>query len=144
MDWRRVGKQPAFLAAFALASVLPRRLTVWMPERDRRYAGLIWLALCGFGADWAKLHFMVGAFLAGAVVDAHWFDQRQMDLLRHPLLLVLMPVFFVSTGPHTNWALGGGAMFLVAGGLLVACVVGKLPGAGLAGRIPGWRAVRPD
>jgi hypothetical protein len=28
------------------------------------------------GADWAGLHFMVGAFLSGAVIDAHWFNQR--------------------------------------------------------------------
>ena len=30
---------------------------------------------------------VVGAFLAGAALDAHWFDQRQMDTLRHHVLL---------------------------------------------------------
>ena len=139
MDWQRVGKQAAFLAAFALASGLLRWLMVRMPERDRWYAGLIWLALCGLGADWAGLHFMVGAFLAGAVVDAHWFDQRQMDWLRQHVLLVLMPVFFLSTGLRTHWTLGGGAVFRVAAGLLAASVLGKLAGVGLAGRILGWQ-----
>ena len=41
-----------------------------MPERDRWYVGLIWLAACGFAADWSGLHFMVGAFLSGAVLDS--------------------------------------------------------------------------
>ena len=139
MDWQRVGKQAAFLTVFAVCTALMRRLMVWMPERDRWYASLIWLALCAFGADWSGLHFMVGAFLAGAVVDARWFDQRQLDQLRHHVLLVMMPVFFLSTGLRTDWALGGGAVFIAAAVLLLASVVGKLLGVGLAGRILGWR-----
>jgi Kef-type K+ transport system membrane component KefB len=139
MDWQRVGKQAAFLLAFAVASVLLRRLMKAIPERDRWYVGLIWLALCAFGADWSGLHFMVGAFLAGVVIDADWFDQQQMDQLRHHVLLVVMPVFFLSTGLRTNWALGGGAVFLVAAVLLVAAVAGKLIGMQLAGRVLGWQ-----
>ena len=137
-DWDRVGKQAGFLAMFGLAAVAMRRLMVRLPERDRWYVGLIWLALCGLGADWAGLHFMVGAFLAGAVIDAHWFDQRQMDALRGHVLLVAMPVFFLSTGLRTEWGLGGAAVFGVAALLLVASVAGKLLGLNLAGRILGW------
>ena len=139
MDWQRVGKQVAFLAAFGLCGLLLRRLLARLPEADRWYVSLVWLALCAFGADWAGLHFMVGAFLAGAVIDADWFDQRQMDLLRHHVLLVLMPVFFLSTGLRTEWQLGGGAVFAVAGLLLLVSVAGKLLGVGLAGRILGWQ-----
>ena len=36
---------------------------------------------------------MVGAFLAGAVTDGHWFDLKKMDFLRHHVLLVMMPVY---------------------------------------------------
>ncbi len=140
MDWQRVGKQVAFIFAFAVCTYLFRRLMRWLPERDRWYVGLIWLAVCSFGADWAGLHFMVGAFLAGAVMDSEWFDQAQMDQLRHNVLLVLMPVFFLSTGLRTNWALGGGAVFAAAGVLLVAAVVGKLLGVHLAGKILRWPA----
>jgi Kef-type K+ transport system membrane component KefB len=106
---------------------------------DRWYAGLIWLALCGLGADWSGLHFMVGAFLAGAILDSHWFDQKQMDLLRHHVLLVVMPVFFLSTGLRTNWTMGGSAVFIAAGVLLLASVSGKLIGTHLAGRILKWQ-----
>jgi len=140
MDWGRVGKQAGFLAAFAVFGYLFRLLMLRIPERDRWYAGLIWLALCGFGADWSGLHFMVGAFLAGAIMDSHWFDQKQMDALRHHVLLVVMPVFFLSTGLRTNWQVGGAAVFIAAGVLLLASVSGKLVGTQLAGRILRWQS----
>jgi len=139
MDWERVGRQAGFLAVFAVASILFRRLMVRVPERDRWYAGLIWLAACGLGADWSGLHYMVGAFIAGAVMDAEWFDQQQMDWLRHNVLLVVMPVFFLSTGLRTNWQVGGTEVFLVAAVLLVASVAGKLIGLRLAGRLLRWQ-----
>jgi Kef-type K+ transport system membrane component KefB len=139
VDWNRVGRQLAFLLAFAVASAVFRWLMRRVPERDRWYAGLIWLAFCGLGADWSGLHYMVGAFIAGAVMDSDWFDQRQMDLLRHHVLLVLMPVFFLSTGLRTDWQVGGGAVFIAAAVLLLASVGGKLLGTLLAARVLGWR-----
>lgn len=139
MDWERIGRQLGFLLAFGVASYLFRKLMRWMPERDRWFAALIWLAVCGFGADWSGLHFMVGAFLAGAVMDSEWFDQKQMDLLRHHVFLLLMPVFFLSTGLRTNWAVGGSAVFIVAAILLFASVSGKLLGIQLAGKILKWK-----
>ncbi|WIT10534.1 cation:proton antiporter [Paucibacter sediminis] len=139
MDWGRVGKQGLFLLAFAGLTWAFRHLMRAIPERDRWFVGLIWLALCAFGADWSGLHFMVGAFLAGAVMDADWFDQAQMDLLRQHVLLVMMPVFFLSTGLRTNWAMGGAAVFVAAGALLLASVAGKLMGVHLAGRILKWQ-----
>jgi Kef-type K+ transport system membrane component KefB len=138
MDWQRVGRQAGFLVAFALVSIAFRKFIAWLPERDRWYVGLIWLAACAFGADWSGLHFMVGAFLAGIVVDSDWFDQKKMDLLRNHVLLVVMPVFFLSTGLRTNWAMGGTAVLLVAAFLLVASVTGKLIGTWIAGKILRW------
>ena len=138
MDWQRVGQQVGFLLAFAVLGYGFRKLMVAIPARDRWYVGLIWLAVCSFGADWSGLHFMVGAFLAGAIMDADWFDQHDMDKLRHHVLLVMMPVFFLSTGLRTNWTLGGATVFMAAGALLVASVAGKLIGIQLAGRILKW------
>ncbi|CAN5915152.1 cation:proton antiporter [soil metagenome] len=139
MDWQRVGKQVAFLVVFGVASAVYRWLMVRIPERDRWYCSLIWLAACGLGADWSGLHYMVGAFIAGAVMDSHWFDQKQMDWLRHNVLLVLMPVFFLSTGLRTNWQVGGAAVFIAAAVLLVASVAGKMIGVHIAGRILNWQ-----
>ncbi len=140
MDWQRVGRQLAFLALFALASVALYRLMARIAAGDRWYVGLIWLAACGLGADWSGLHFMVGAFLAGAVMDADWFEQQQMDNLRHNVLLIAMPVFFLSTGLRTDWQLGGSAVFVAAAVLLAASVSGKLIGLGIAGRLLCWPA----
>jgi Kef-type K+ transport system membrane component KefB len=139
MDWQRVGKQVGFLLAFGIAAYLFRKLMRWLPERDRWFAALIWLAVCSFGADWSGLHFMVGAFIAGAVMDREWFDQKQMDLLRHNVFLLLMPVFFLSTGLRTNWEVGGSAVFIVAAILLLASVSGKLIGIHAAGKILKWQ-----
>ncbi len=139
LDWTRMGRQVAFLAAFAVITYGFRQLMVRIEERDRWFASLIWLAACGLGADWAGLHFMVGAFLAGAVMDAHWFNQEKMDQMRHHVLLAIMPVFFLSTGLRTNWNVGGAMVFGAAAVLLVASVSGKLLGVHLAGRVLHWQ-----
>lgn len=140
MDWSRIGKQAVFLGAFALLTVLFRRLMVRIPRNDRWYVGIVWLALCALGADWCGLHYMVGAFLAGVVMDADWFDQAQMDQLRHNVLLVMMPVYFLSTGLRTQWGTDGGAVIVLAAAILLAASIsGKLIGVHVAGRILRWQ-----
>jgi len=139
LDWDRIGRQAIFLVAFASAAWLVRKMARRIPENDRWYGALVWLALCGFAADWCGLHFMVGAFLAGAVFDAEWFDQRKMDLFRDHILLAVMPVFFLSTGLKTQWNMGGVAVFGAAALLLVASIAGKLVGLRVAGHILKWR-----
>jgi len=138
MDWQRVGKQGAFILAFVVLSWAFRHLMRRLAETDRWAVALIWLAICAFGADWSGLHYMVGAFLAGVVMDADWFDQDKLDQLRHHVLLVIMPVFFLSTGLRTNWDVGGAAVFGMAALLLLASVSGKLIGVHLAGRVLKW------
>jgi Kef-type K+ transport system membrane component KefB len=138
MDWQRVGKQLAFLVAFAIVGYLFQKLMRRLHEHDRWYVALIWLAACAFGADWSGLHFMVGAFLAGAIMEAEWFDQEKMNQLRHHVLLIVMPVFFLSIGLRTNWNVGGTAVLFAAALLLVTALVGKLVGTHLAGRILKW------
>ncbi len=138
LDWTRIGRQTGFLIGFALAAWGFRAAMRRVAESDRWYLGLVWLALCGLAADWAGLHFMVGAFLSGAVLDGHWFNRERMDLLRHHVLLVVMPVFFLSTGLRTHWDMGGLAVFVAAGLLLVAAVGGKLLGTHLAGWLLHW------
>ena len=138
MDWTRIGKQVVFLVGFVVLGWAYRRLMDWLQERDRWYVALIWLGLCGLGADWAGLHYMVGAFLAGAIMEARWFNQEKMDMLRSHVLLVMMPVFFLSTGLRTNWAVGGLEVFAAAGLLLLVSVAGKLIGVQAAGRVLGW------
>ncbi|MGI8955375.1 MAG: cation:proton antiporter [Chthoniobacterales bacterium] len=138
LDWNRVGRQFGFLIIFGFAAFVVRKIMWRIPERDRWFVGLIWLAVSGFAADWSGLHFMVGAFLSGAVLDAAMFDQKQMDLFRGHVLLAIMPVFFLSTGLRTTWQVGGTIVFGAAALLLVASVAGKLAGVHIAGKILKW------
>ena len=139
LDWERIERQGIFLVGFALAAYLIRKLMVRLKEDDRWYVGLIWLAVIGFGADWSGLHYMVGAFLAGVVLDAKWFGHEAMDRFRNTVLLTIMPVFFLSTGLRTQWDVGGLAVFGAAALLLAASVSGKLLGVQIAGKLLGWR-----
>jgi Kef-type K+ transport system membrane component KefB len=139
LDWTRLGRQAVFVVAFALAAWAFRRLLVRMPQGDRWFLVLPWLALVALGADWCGLHYMVGAFLAGAVLERDWFPLPQLDALRANVLLVLMPVFFLSTGLRTNWEVGGAMVFIAAGFLLVMQIAGKQAGVHIAGRILKWQ-----
>jgi Kef-type K+ transport system membrane component KefB len=138
LDWERVSRQALFIAGFAIAAFLMRRLMAWLDARDRWYVCLIWLAAAGYVADWSGLHYMVGAFLAGVVIDAKWLGIEAMDRFRDVVLLTVMPVFFLSTGLRTNWDMGGIAVFGASALLLAASVAGKLGGVALAGRVLGW------
>jgi Kef-type K+ transport system membrane component KefB len=139
MDWQRIQGQVVFLAGYAVFGALLRRLVPRLPPADRWFVSLIWLALVGLAADWSGLHYMVGAFLAGVVVERRWFAAAQVDGLRQHVLLVMMPVFFLSTGLRTNWQLGGAAVLAGAALLLAAQLLGKWIGVALAGRLLGWR-----
>ena len=138
LDFGRLGRQAGFLAVLVVAAWGFRKLMRALTTRDRWYVALIWLVLCAYGADWSGLHFMVGAFLSGAVMDADWFEREEMDRFRHTVLFAFMPVYFLSTGLRTDWSVGGGPIVLAAAALLAAAVGGKLLGACAAGRILHW------
>jgi Kef-type K+ transport system membrane component KefB len=138
LDWGRLERQVLFLFTFAGFSYLFRPFMRRLHEIDRWYVGLIWLAVCSLLSDWAGLHFMVGAFLAGAVMDKEWFHHDDLDKLRHFVLMTIMPVFFLSTGLRTEWAVGSTTVFLAAALLMVAQVSGKLMGINLASRLLKW------
>jgi Kef-type K+ transport system membrane component KefB len=138
MDWQRMGWQLGFLIAFAVAAWGFRHLMIRMPQRDRWYVGLIWLAICSVSADACGFDFIVGAFLAGAVMERNWLDEAQVDQLRQHLLLTVMPVFFLISGLRTNWSVGGEMVLLLGGALLIASVAGKLLGTHLAAAILRW------
>ncbi len=137
-DWDRIARQAIFLLSFAVAAIAMRWLLKRVPISDRWYLSMIWLAAVGLIADWAGLHYMVGAFLAGAVLNAHDFGEEALDRLRGHVLLIGMPVFFLSTGLRTQWELGGASVFIAAGLLLAAAVGGKLLGVHIAGRVLSW------
>lgn len=139
VDGQRLAYQLGFLLAFAVLALLVRKGLRAVGEPDRWALGLMWLLLCALGSDASGLHFMVGAFLAGVIIDRQWFDEQRFDLVRNTVLMFLMPVFFLSTGLRTQWDAGGLAVFVAAGVLLAVSVLGKRLGIALAGRLMGWK-----
>jgi len=107
-------------------------------ELDRWALGLMWLLACALASDAAGLHFMVGAFLAGVIIDRQWFVEERFDLVRNTVLVFMMPVFFLSTGLRTEWGVGGAAVLVAAAVMLAASVAGKRLGVAIAGRLLGW------
>ncbi|MEK7779113.1 MAG: cation:proton antiporter [Pseudomonadota bacterium] len=138
LDWDRVSLQSIFLVSFIIISFLCRKLMFSIQESDRWYVSFIWLAICGLASDWAGLHFIVGAFLAGVVMDSAWFNQEDMDKLRHFVMMTMLPVYFMSTGLRTNWEMDGVSVFAAAAILLFASITGKLAGAYAASKILKW------
>jgi Kef-type K+ transport system membrane component KefB len=138
LDWQRLGRQSGFILALIPACIIARKIIYQLAEQDRWMAALIWLIATSFAADWAGLHYMVGAFLAGAALDANWFNQIKRDHVRNAILLAMMPVFFLSTGLRTAWDVGGTAVFYAVAVLLVASIAGKLAGVHVAARILHW------
>lgn len=139
MDWGRLIHQLMFLVGYGLAAVGIRHLIPRLSGMDKFYVALIWLTSCCLMADWAGLHFMVGAFLAGAVLDIKWFGEEAIDSLRSNVLTLMMPVFFLSTGLKTDWQMYGLTVFIVAILMFLAQLFGKLLGLWAAGKILNWK-----
>ncbi|MFN7520057.1 MAG: cation:proton antiporter [Lysobacteraceae bacterium] len=139
VDTDRLLHQAGFLVGFAVLAPWVRKGLRALGDTDRWALGLVWLLACALASDAAGLHFMVGAFLAGVIIDRQWFKEEHYDLVRHHVLLLMMPVFFLSTGLRTEWDAGGATVFIVAAVLLAASVSGKLLGVRIAGRLLGWK-----
>lgn len=138
IDVERLARQSLFFVLFVPFSMIIRKLISSAKDEDRWIYGLLWLALCSLGADWAGLHYMVGAFLSGAVLDSKWFKIEKMDAFRNNILISIMPFYFLSTGLKTTWEMGGAGAFVAAGILLAVSVAAKILGMVASGRILKW------
>lgn len=139
LDWDRLSHQVIFLISYTTLAFGMRKFIPRLDSKDRLYVSFIWLALCSWAADWAGMHFMVGGFLAGAVLDMEWYGEAEIDTARYYVLMLMMPVFFLSTGLRTNWEMGGLSVVLAAILLFIAQLFGKLLGLRLAGNILKWQ-----
>lgn len=139
LDTDRLLRQAIFLVGFVGVATVLRRLLPRLGPSDRWYVALCWLGLAAFVSDWAGLHYMVGAFLAGVVIDAESLGTGAVDQFRDHVLLLVMPVFFLFTGLRTEWEAGGWLVLAAVALLTVVQLAGKLIGVGLAARLLGWR-----
>jgi hypothetical protein len=82
------------------------------------------------------LHFILGAFVAGAVMpDA--LRQPILDRLQFLTIAVLMPFFFMSTGFKTEINLGSPTFLEIFVVTTVLAVIGKMGGTAVAARLVG-------
>lgn len=101
---------------------------------------LIVALFMAFLAEWAGLHLIIGAFLAGQFIRREIMDERIYEHIADRLYGVsygfLVPVFFVSLSFYIKlewtWSFGGFALALI-----VAAVIGKLVGCGLISMLFG-------
>ena len=137
-DFQRLGRQAIFAVIFIAAAYAMRKLMPRLSQGNRWPIALIWMLTCALITDWAGLHYIVGAFLAGAVLESEWLGHDEIDRYSAFTLTALMPIFFLATGLRTSWEVGGMAVVGAAGLLLLAAVGGKLAGVAMAGRILNW------
>jgi Kef-type K+ transport system membrane component KefB len=132
-----VGKALGFLVgAIAVGYWLAPRLVKWSARLRSKSASLaVSLALCfvtAYAAYAAGLAPIIGAFAAGLVLESshyHWFTDKgehPIEDLLHPLMLALVPIFFVLMGMKTDLRafLEPGVLGLAAA-LTVAAFIGK-------------------
>ena len=104
--------------------------------------GLILMALvCALATELIGLHLLFGAFLAGLAVSGSPVLRGIVTQRIEPFAaVVLLPLFFASTGLATRVDLLGGAEWLLCAGLTLVATLGKLGGTTLAAR---WCGVAP-
>lgn len=138
LEWDKVARQSIFILMYVLLSVLIRKYAKVIPPNDRLPIFPGWVILCALAADWSGLHYIVGGFLAGLVIDEEWIGEETLSNLRKYVLLLIMPVFFLSTGLRTDWELGNPIVIGLALLLFVVQAFGKITGIRLAALINGW------
>ncbi|MTJ80589.1 MAG: hypothetical protein F8N37_06170 [Telmatospirillum sp.] len=129
---------------FCGARPLLRRL---FPDRDDETSrngilvGVVAFALASAGAtEFLGLHYLLGAFVAGAILPDH-VRAAVLDRIEHVTVLLLTPFFFISVGLKVSLdfsAPGFGDIFVVT---TVAAIAGKFAGTTLPARRIGmsWR-----
>lgn len=133
------------LAAILLGWLRPRLVAVQVEATSPApMFGLILLALaCALMTELIGLHLLFGAFLAGMAVSGSTALRRIVAERIEPFAAVLlMPLFFASTGLATRVDLLGGSEWLLCLALTVVATLGKLGGTVVAARWCG--VVRGD
>jgi Kef-type K+ transport system membrane component KefB len=93
--------------------------------------------------EWLGIHALFGAFVAGTVMPKdRRFVTDLTDRLEDVTVVLLLPLFFASTGLRTSFGLvTGGAAWGFFGLVMLVAVVGKFGGSAAAARVTGlsWR-----
>ncbi|MFB5651001.1 cation:proton antiporter [Leptospira wolffii] len=103
---------------------------------------MVWLVSC-YTTELIGIHALFGAFLAGVVMPfKEDFRRMLMEKIEDVSLVLLLPLFFVSTGLKTQIGLlNQGNLWLVCVGVISIAIVGKFLGSAIAARLVGqnWK-----
>jgi Kef-type K+ transport system membrane component KefB len=136
--------------AFGMIFIARPLLLQWANAAMRRGDGdlglsdlAILLALvlaAGIATSLIGIFAVFGAFVTGAVLSSHEeFREAVARRMRDFMTAFFLPIFFTYTGLRTEvGTLHSLEMWLLAGAIIVAAVVGKLIGCGLAARMNGF------
>ncbi|MBE7189189.1 cation:proton antiporter, partial [Jatrophihabitans endophyticus] len=101
---------------------------------------LVVLLLSAVSTEWMGVHFIFGAFIAGAVMpreSAEALRQAILERLEQVSVLLLLPVFFVVSGLAVNLSTIDGSRLGQLLAILGVAIGGKFVGAYLGGRSAG-------
>lgn len=136
-------------AAFVLVMLKVVRRAFWTMEARYRREGrlshdmlavlLLTMAVSAWVTEWLGIHALFGAFLAGAVMPKDLgFVSEVSARLDNVTMVLLLPLYFASTGLQTSFALIHGVqMWLDFGFIMLVAVVAMCGGTTLAGRLVG-------
>jgi Kef-type K+ transport system membrane component KefB len=97
--------------------------------------------LMAYFAEWAGLHLIIGAFLAGQFVRKEIMDEKVYEAISNQFFAIsygfLVPIFFASLSfhLHLSWS---GSFILFSAVLILVAVVGKLVGCGAGAAAFGY------
>ncbi|WP_030578492.1 cation:proton antiporter [Streptomyces anulatus] len=139
----------ALTAAFAIGLTLIRPLLRTLLERagrtsDELVLALLFAGLClsAYTTDQIGVHPAFGAFLFGAAAPRGLpAVERSAARIRAVVLPLLLPLFFVDAGLHTDFSALPAGQWGWGAAILAVAVVGKWGGAAGAARLTGsdWR-----
>jgi Kef-type K+ transport system membrane component KefB len=138
LEWDKVLHQTIFLCLYSFVSLAIRKFSNLIKQEDRLPFLLMWIAVCSLAADWSGLHYIVGGFLAGLVINEDWLGEEVVSQFRKYVLLLTMPIFFLSTGLRTDWELKNPIVIGLAIILFVVQAFGKILGIRLSAILNGW------
>ena len=138
LEWDKVLKQMSFLLLYVLIGFAIRKFSNLIKQQDRLPFFLMWIALCALVADWCGLHYIVGGFLAGLIINEDWLGEETVVQFRKYVLLLIMPIFFLSTGLRTDWELKNPIVIGLAVVLFIVQAFGKMLGIRLSAWLHGW------
>jgi K+:H+ antiporter len=107
---------------------------------DRVALVVVGLLLSAYTTEWIGIHSIFGAFIFGTVMPNQSRMTRELtDKIEDFTVIVLLPVFFTVAGLRTNlFSINSAELIGWLVLILLAAIVGKLVGCGLAAKINGY------